>query len=381
MDMKPSEEDILFDQPLQILNICEYQKNLRVHVMDLHEDFRHFIDNNNMETLFGYFFKKAAIKFNDKTVERIDDIKNYFKNNTLSDQVVFIDFTIGGIRPDQRVDEFARLYEYLRNKCLCSSYIIFYYVDPRYIGDFNKKLMDFSDIDMPGFDLVFMGPSVDREEMYPSLDMMKITFERAFYRSWGWSQIEKLGTRKLEKTIALFDIEKYTDFVNDNIERQLRVTGQLNQFYEKVINIIYDHRGYVNDTKGDEIMAVFDRVTQVENAIEATFKILEALENMKKGIHIGIETGIVIEGSLGTTRFNKLTQIGEVVNIASRICSPKEDSDEKLEANCVHIGEKSFKRLEEYHKRYLGTNVYSISDPRKITCGQTPVKVYTISKK
>ncbi len=374
--MKLSEEEILFDQPLQILNICRSQENIRelvIFILGRYIRTIGRISSEDMKSLFGHFFNKADIKFSDKIVNGTDDIISYFKNNALPDQVVFIDYSnIGDMGPNERVDTFVDLYKQLRNECLSSSYIIFYYVDPEVVVEFNNKLMNFSDIDMPGYDLVYPGPSTE---------MAKITIARAFYRSWGWSQIEKLGTRKLEKTIAFYDLEGYTVLFNENIEKQLRMAGQLNLFHEKVINIIYDNRGYVNDTTGDGIMAVFDRETQVGNAIEATFEILKILENMKSDIHIGIETGVVIEGTMGTTRFNKLTQIGEVVNTASRICSPKEDDDIKLEVNNVHIGEETYERLKKIHTQYLDEKYYLISERVDILCGQKSVKVYTISKK
>ncbi len=294
------------------------------------------------------------------------DIINYFQNNVLSDQVVFIDYlniNVGDIGPNERVDTLVNLYKQLRNRCLSSSYTIFYYVDPKDVSEFNNKLMNFSDIDMPGYDLVYG----------PSSDMKKITIERALKRSWEWSQIESLGTKKLEKTIAFFDIKKYTKFVNKNIERPLWVVGQLNLFHEKLINIIYDNEGSVNDIKGDEVMAVFEGGGQVKNAIESAFTILDSPPHMEGGIHIGIQTGIVIEATLGTAKFHKLTQIGEAVNIAARICSPKEDADKELPVNRIHVGEETNIRLEK--------ELYSSSESGSISCGDKDIKVYTISRK
>ncbi len=132
---------------------------------------------------------------------------------------------------------------------------------------------------------------------------------------------------------------------------------------------VYDNEGSVNDIKGDEVMAVFEGGGQVKNAIESAFAILDSPPHMEGGIHIGI----IIEATLGTTKFNKLTQIGEAVNIAARICNPKEDGDKDLPENRIHIGEETNSRLERI--------LYSSSESGCLSCGDKKIKVYIISKK
>lgn len=359
----------LFKQPLQVLNFYKGLNNLDVLLKLLTQEEKNSNCSDNEDRAFKFFFDKEDVNFRNLIVNCIDEIVIHFKSKEDSSHVVFIDFL--KIERDKNqnsnIDKFVNLYNSIRKECLISPHIIFYNVPSSDYDTFNRKLSVISneDIDITGFD------TIAHKSM--SLEVVESIIVRAFYTSWGWHQIEKLCARKDEKTIAFFDIEKYTDFVNDNIERPLWVVGQLNQFHKKLINIIFDNNGFVNDIKGDEIMAVFDGDYQVNNAIEASFKILKVLSNMKSKIHIGIQTGIVIEGVLGTSKFNKLTQIGEAVNIAARICSPKEGSEKKLGVNSIHIGEETYRRLD--------TDLYLISKPVKIFCGQKPVKVYTISKK
>jgi adenylate cyclase len=102
-----------------------------------------------------------------------------------------------------------------------------------------------------------------------------------------------------------------------------------------MVEIIFRHEGTLDKFVGDEIMALFgapvghpdDPVRAVRTALEMVetlrrFNQERALEG-KQGfeIGIGINTGSVVAGYLGSSKAMQYTVIGAPVNLAARLCS------------------------------------------------------------
>jgi adenylate cyclase len=110
----------------------------------------------------------------------------------------------------------------------------------------------------------------------------------------------------------------------------------LNDYYSGVVPIITRHGGVVNKFDGDALMAFFgilpNRVPPQVSALQASHAALEILEYVKGvserrssdwmpalDVGIGISTGPVIAGGLGTIDRLQYTVIGDTVNISQRI--------------------------------------------------------------
>jgi adenylate cyclase len=121
----------------------------------------------------------------------------------------------------------------------------------------------------------------------------------------------------------------------------------LNQYFRKMTDIIFDYHGTLDKYIGDAIMAVFgapiERKDDAERAVKAALdmrktlaEILEKIEPDKRfGIRLGINTGRVVAGNLGSPRRMDYTVIGDTVNTASRLESIAEPGQ-------ILIGEKTY---------------------------------------
>jgi adenylate cyclase len=101
----------------------------------------------------------------------------------------------------------------------------------------------------------------------------------------------------------------------------------LTRYYQEMSDIIFEHDGMVDKYLGDGIMAVFgftgEKSGHEERAVRAGLKILEHIEQMNAemseelSIGVGVNTGPVVAGYVGTKARVELTVLGDTVNVAS----------------------------------------------------------------
>ncbi|MDJ0958046.1 MAG: adenylate/guanylate cyclase domain-containing protein [Arenicellales bacterium] len=143
---------------------------------------------------------------------------------------------------------------------------------------------------------------------------------------------------KIETATILFaDIEDFTGLAEKLSPAEL--VEVLNEYFSAVIKPINRHNGVVNQFQGDGMLVTFniplrDR-QHADSAVSAALEIIEAVNKNKfGGIHlrtrIGINTGLVFAGNVGSgDRFN-YTVHGDAVNIASRLESLNKDMGTQL---------------------------------------------------
>jgi adenylate cyclase len=128
-------------------------------------------------------------------------------------------------------------------------------------------------------------------------------------------------------TILVTDIANYTS-ISEELSPQEIVT-MLNEYFSVHVKVIQDNQGVVNEFIGDSIFALFnvplDDPAHAENAIKAALEI-ERISNSHKfgnqqklATRIGINTGMVVAGNIGSDERMKYTVIGDEVNIAARL--------------------------------------------------------------
>jgi adenylate cyclase len=112
-----------------------------------------------------------------------------------------------------------------------------------------------------------------------------------------------------------------------------QVARQLNEYFPMMVEAVTRHRGIVNDFIGDAVMAIYGApldnpdhaldAVRTGLAMQAGLAALNAewqargLPTLKMGI--GIHTGTVFAGNVGSPKRKKYTVVGDAVNVAARV--------------------------------------------------------------
>ena len=138
------------------------------------------------------------------------------------------------------------------------------------------------------------------------------------------------GQRK-EMTVMFADIRGFTT-LSESLPAQ-EMIPQLNEYLSEMVNVILKHNGTLDKFIGDAVMAFWgdpvDMQDHALNSVLAAIDMLKSLENLNKkwsqegkpsfDIGIGINTGEMTVGHMGSHQLVDYTVIGDNVNLASRI--------------------------------------------------------------
>ncbi len=141
----------------------------------------------------------------------------------------------------------------------------------------------------------------------------------------------ELGGTEVEATIFFSDIKDFTTISENLSPRDLIV--YLNEYFSLTSETILTHKALLDKYIGDAMMAVFGvpmhREDHALSACKAAMEIQQKLSSFYLNLQhrdkpyfetrIGINTGQVIVGNLGTKSRSDYTAIGDPVNIASRL--------------------------------------------------------------
>ena len=140
----------------------------------------------------------------------------------------------------------------------------------------------------------------------------------------------KLGGARKKVTILFSDIRGFTTISEGMSPEQL--TGFLNKYLTLMSNIIMKHGGIIDKYIGDAIMAFWgapiDDKDHSMNALLTSLEMIKSLEYLnserKEGdpeikIGIGLNSGTVTVGNMGSEKRFDYTVIGDSVNLASRL--------------------------------------------------------------
>ncbi|HQG32677.1 MAG TPA: adenylate/guanylate cyclase domain-containing protein [Deltaproteobacteria bacterium] len=144
-------------------------------------------------------------------------------------------------------------------------------------------------------------------------------------------RMTELGGQRKMVSVLFADVTGFTTLVDINTVED--VVEVLNRFFETVVPIIFKHGGMLDKFLGDGVMAIFGipdaEETDPMRAIACAVDIQKGMQHLRKDLErdglfsitvgIGIATGIVFAGNIGTKDQMNYTVIGEPVNLAQRL--------------------------------------------------------------
>ena len=136
-------------------------------------------------------------------------------------------------------------------------------------------------------------------------------------------------------TVLFVDIRGFTSFADRSTARE--AVEYLNEFFGVVIPILGAHGGHVNKLLGDGLLGVFGAPSRcpdhADRALAAAQEMLGSVDSHlgeRCRIGIGINSGLVLVGTIGAGGLTEYGVIGDPVNVAARIQDATRDLGEPL---------------------------------------------------
>lgn len=143
----------------------------------------------------------------------------------------------------------------------------------------------------------------------------------------------KQGGEPRVTTMLFTDIRGFTS--RSETMRAEDIVLMLNDYFERMVEIVFRFEGTLDKFVGDEIMALFGAPVSGrddhERAVRCALAMLEELRSFNRDrerlglpsfeIGVGINTGEVVAGYIGSSKAMQYTVIGAPVNLAARLCS------------------------------------------------------------
>jgi adenylate cyclase len=131
-----------------------------------------------------------------------------------------------------------------------------------------------------------------------------------------------LQSQRCEVTVVVTDLRGFTQFA-ESLDPQA-VVDFLNRYQGLLAKLVEEHGGWVDKFMGDGMLAVFGAPEPLANhgekALAAAIAMLQAIKPISPlAMGVGIHSGPVVAGCLGTSSHLEFTVIGDTVNVAARI--------------------------------------------------------------
>lgn len=144
----------------------------------------------------------------------------------------------------------------------------------------------------------------------------------------------RLGGESRELTVLFCDIRGFTSLSEGREPRE--VVEILNRFFTPMTSVVIDHGGTLDKYMGDALMAFFGALGRpsghAPRACRAALAMCEELERLREeaargddplpegfGVGIGLNTGVMTVGNMGSEQIFDYTVIGDPVNLGSRV--------------------------------------------------------------
>ena len=160
-----------------------------------------------------------------------------------------------------------------------------------------------------------------------------------------------LGGDRREVTVFFCDARGYTTLSSKHQPEE--VITLINQYFSAMIPRILANEGMINKFAGDNIMAVWNAPSNQLNhallSVKAAIEAQQAIRELqaehpdlaKIEFGMGINTGEVVAGNVGSMGRTEYTVMGDVVNVAARLCGAAAGGK-------IWIGPETYQQVEDY---------------------------------
>jgi class 3 adenylate cyclase len=198
--------------------------------------------------------------------------------------------------------------------------------------------------------------AIENSQLYKKMQaeaVMRDKLERFFPEAVS-KKLREEGNLEIVETevTALFsDISSFTQMSSMMQPRQ--VIEMLNEYFKVMVeDIVFPYEGTLEKYIGDALLAVwgapYQKVDDADRAVRAAVEMQWAVRRLNQEwgkqrkqpiqIHIGLNTGKVAAGNIGSEKLIQYAHIGDTTNVASRICSA-------AEAGEIVISQSTFDKL------------------------------------
>ena len=146
-----------------------------------------------------------------------------------------------------------------------------------------------------------------------------------------------LGGARRTMTVLFSDVRGFTTLSEHSTPEE--VVHQLNEYFTRMVQVVFEHRGTLDKFVGDMVMALYgaplDDEDHAEHAVQTALAMSVALNELNQewqrqgraalDIGIGINTGDMVAGNIGSDTIMSYTVIGDAVNLGARLESLNKD--------------------------------------------------------
>jgi predicted ATPase/class 3 adenylate cyclase len=192
------------------------------------------------------------------------------------------------------------------------------------------------------------------------------------------SQRSKIEGERKQVTVMFCDMEGFTSLCEKlGPEEAYDIVDQI---YELLIHKVHDYEGTVNEMTGDGIVALFGAPIALEDAPQRALRSATAIhlemsrfsDRLKQEreylpslkMRVGIHTGPVVVGTVGTNLRVEFKAVGDTVNLASRM-------EGLAEPGATYVTEDTFKLTEGFFR-------FEALGEKEVKGKKEPVKIYRV---
>jgi class 3 adenylate cyclase len=148
-----------------------------------------------------------------------------------------------------------------------------------------------------------------------------------------------------DASVLFVDIEKFTTIAEALPPSS--VVDMLNDYFDAVSDAIVRHGGVINQFQGDAVLATFNVPVEDENharnAVQAALAICGAVQGrsfagQNLNVRVGVNTGPLVAGSVGSRGRQNYTVHGDAVNLAARLESMNKEFGTRILLSEVTVG-------------------------------------------
>src|SRR5262245_22350730 len=140
---------------------------------------------------------------------------------------------------------------------------------------------------------------------------------------------------EVEVSLVFCDVRNFTTAAAGSEAPE--VVARLNELFECIVPIVARHRGHIDQFIGDAVLAVFGAPEKIpyhaDRAVQCAVELARTINSRRPGgfeVGIGVNTGMVVAGSIGGAGRLSFSVIGDAVNLCSRVEAATRDTGDPV---------------------------------------------------